>query len=163
MLTDDLLIAGCLNKDKKCEDLLYQKFASIAFALCLRYVSNIDDAKDVFQEGFVKVYGQLQHFKLQGSFDGWVKRIFVNTALDYCRKKKKIAFVSVDDFTSNIEDLDETVDAELPKEKLMELIMNLPDGYRIIFNMYVIENYTHKQVKANYSRQGKYYKHKSRN
>ena len=92
MYSEEEIINGCLNKNKLFEDLLYNRFASITYAICLRYVADVDDAKDVFQEAFVKVYTQLKNYKNEGSFDGWVKRIFVNLALDYCRKNRKISF-----------------------------------------------------------------------
>jgi RNA polymerase sigma-70 factor (ECF subfamily) len=146
MHSNEEIINGCINKDKYFEDLLYKKYAAIAYAICLRYVSNTDDAKDVFQEAFVKVYGQLKNYKMQGSFEGWIKRIFVNTALDYCRRRRRVVFVSVDDYSVSTTELVAELETNIPKEKLMELIMQLPDGYRIVFNLYAIENYTHKQI-----------------
>jgi len=143
----DEIILGCINRDKLSEDLLYAHFAPIAYAICLRYASNTDDAKDIFQEAFVKVYLQIKNYNKQGSFDGWVKRIFVNTAIDYCRKNKNIHFTA---FTEQYEDktINEDVQQhiDIPKEKLLQLIRNLPDGYRLVFNLYAMEKYSHKQI-----------------
>lgn len=144
MYSDKEIINGCVNKDKLFEDILYKKFASIAYAICLRYVSDVDDAKDVFQEAFVKVYTQLSRYSYEGSFEGWVKRIFVNTALDYCRKNKRICFEDVTEKHFEIENIDEEVD--IPKDILLKMIRDLPDGYRVVFNMYAIEKYSHKQI-----------------
>jgi RNA polymerase sigma-70 factor (ECF subfamily) len=141
------IITGCIQRDKYSEDLLYAHFSPIAYAICLRYASNVDDAKDIFQEAFVKVYLQIKNYKHQGSFEGWVKRIFVNTAIDYCRKNKNIHFTS---FTEQYEDKTINQDVQqqidIPKEKLLQLIRNLPDGYRLVFNLYAMEKYSHKQI-----------------
>ncbi len=146
MYSEEEIINGCVNKNKLFEDLLYNRFASITYAICLRYVADVDDAKDVFQEAFVKVYTQLKNYKNEGSFDGWVKRIFVNSALDYCRKNRKISFTSVTENEQYIDETFEEQDVDVPKEILLNLIRNLPDGYRVVFNMYAIEKYSHKQI-----------------
>jgi RNA polymerase sigma-70 factor (ECF subfamily) len=143
---DEILI-GCINKEKHSEDLLYARFAPIAYAICLRYASNTDDAKDIFQEAFVKVYIQIKNFNKQGSFEGWLKRIFVNTALDYCRKNKNIQFTSfTEKYETTFEEEINQNNIDIPKEKLLELIRNLPDGYRLVFNLYAMEKYSHKQI-----------------
>ena len=97
MHSDLEIINGCINREKQFEDLLYKKFSAITYAICLRYVSNVDDAKDVFQEAFVKVFIQMKNYKHVGSLEGWVKRIFVNTSLDYLRKNKKVTFTNLDE------------------------------------------------------------------
>jgi RNA polymerase sigma-70 factor (ECF subfamily) len=129
------------------EDILYEHFAPITYAICLRYASNSDDAKDIFQESFVKVYTQIEHYHKQGSFEGWVKRIFVNTAIDYCRKNKSNLFTNLN-HQQEVLIADNEVDEKIaiPKEKLVELIRDLPDGYRLVFNLYAIEKYSHKQI-----------------
>jgi RNA polymerase sigma-70 factor (ECF subfamily) len=141
------IIQGCIDRVKLYEDILYEHFAPITYAICLRYATNKDDAKDIFQEAFVKVYTQIQNYSKQGSFEGWVKRIFVNTAIDYCRKNKNNLFTNLNEqqeISINEQDLEEKLD--IPKEKLMQLIRDLPDGYRLVFNLYAIEKYSHKQI-----------------
>jgi RNA polymerase sigma factor (sigma-70 family) len=143
----DEIITGCINKDKHYEDLLYAHFSSVAYAICIRYAANSHDAKDIFQEAFVKVYVQIKNYNKQGSFEGWLKRIFVNTALDYCRRKKNIHFTSaIEKFETISEEEVSQNNVDIPKEKLFELIRNLPDGYRLVFNLYAIEKYSHKQI-----------------
>jgi RNA polymerase sigma-70 factor (ECF subfamily) len=141
------IIQGCIDRVKLYEDILYEHFAPITYAICLRYAANSDDAKDIFQESFLKVYTQIQKYNKQGSFEGWIKRIFVNTAIDYCRKKKTIQFIS---YGKEHEEDSEAVAIEhsidVPKEKLLELIRALPDGYRLVFNLYALEKYSHKQI-----------------
>jgi len=141
------IIQGCIDRVKLYEDILYEHFAPITYAICLRYAANSDDAKDIFQESFLKVYTQIQKYNKQGSFEGWIKRIFVNTAIDYCRKKKTIQFIS---YSKEHEEDSEAVTIEhsidVPKEKLLELIRALPDGYRLVFNLYALEKYSHKQI-----------------
>ena len=140
------VIAGCLKKQKEFEDQLYKKFAPTMFAICYRYAGNKDDAKDIFQDGFIKVYSQLKNFKTQGSLEGWIKRIFINTALDFCKSKKyfQIELAEKDFKEEENNDLNENLD--IPKEKLFEMISNLPHGYRLVFNLYALENYAHKEI-----------------
>lgn len=141
------IIKGCIDKVKLYEDMLYNHFAPITYTICLRYAADSDDAKDIFQEAFVKVFLHIKNYNNQGSFEGWIKRIFVNTAIDYCRKNKNIKYTS---FSEKHETINEEEDIqnniEIPKEKLLQLIRNLPDGYRLVFNLYAIEKYSHKQI-----------------
>jgi RNA polymerase sigma-70 factor (ECF subfamily) len=141
------IIQGCINKVKQYEDILYAHFAPITYAICLRYASNSDDAKDIFQEAFVKVYTQIQNYSKQGSFEGWVKRIFINTAIDYCRKNKSNLFTPLQQKQELPNEENEgDIQIDIPKEKLLQLIRDLPDGYRLVFNLYAIEKYSHKQI-----------------
>lgn len=147
MQNEDEIIAGCIDKIKLYEDKLYDHFAPVAFAICLRYASGMDDAKDIFQEAFVKVYLNIKNYSKQGSFEGWVKRIFVNTAIDFCKKNKKVQFAAFNEKHEQIfeEEFTETT-LEIPKEKVLQLVRDLPDGYRLVFNLYAIEKYSHKQI-----------------
>lgn len=146
MLTDEAILAGCISKIKSSEDLLYKKFSAVMYAICLRYTGNKDDAKDVFQDGFIKVYQQIKNFKQQGSLEGWMKRIMVNTAIDYCKNKSKIKFTNID--YNNIIEEEEPINIfeKIPKMTLLQMISELPDGYRLVFNLYAIEKYSHKEI-----------------
>ena len=126
--------------------MLYKKTSALCYAICLRYAANSNDAKDIFQEAFVKVYTQINNYNKSGSFEGWLKRIFINTSIDYCRKNKKINFISIrEEFEIEDEEIAIYYE-EISTAVLMDLIQNLPDGYRIIFNLYAIEKFTHKEI-----------------
>jgi RNA polymerase sigma-70 factor (ECF subfamily) len=140
------IINGCIKKEKHAEDLLYNQFAPIVYAICLRYAANTDDAKDIFQEGFVKVHTQLHTYNQKGSFDGWVKRIFIHTAIDFCRKNKKMIFQTYED-KHDVSDEQNSFDSiDFSIEKLIGLINKLPDGYRLVFNLYAIEKFSHREI-----------------
>jgi len=146
MQIEEDIITGCINNEKHFQNLLYIKTSALCYAICLRYAANPNDAKDIFQEAFVKVYTQIKNYNKSGSFEGWLKRIFINTSIDYCRRNKKINFVSIKE-EFEIEDEEEPkYNDEISTVVLMDLIQNLPDGYRIIFNLYAIEKLTHKEI-----------------
>lgn len=142
---DKLLLEGCLNKSRKSQEQLYAKYAKKMFAICLSYAADRDEAKDVLQEAFVKVFTNLEHYNGQGALQGWIRRIVTNTAIDYYRRGKKIAYFS-----------------ELPEEPVQEqesfdfsffdtnvmlnCIKQLPEGARIIFNLFVVEGLSHKEI-----------------
>ncbi len=153
----DEIIKGCANNDRKSQKYLYEKFYSKMLNTCLRYTHDYDEAKDILQEGFLKIFGSISNYTDSGSFEGWMKRIMVNTAIDYYRKKKRENFITTDsDFLlgkeedqiatdSNLEEEDVTA-YNLDPKIVMEEIQNLSPAYRIVFNMYVMEGYSHKQI-----------------
>jgi RNA polymerase sigma factor (sigma-70 family) len=115
------------------------------FAVCLRYAKNKEEAEDILQEGFVKVFTYIEKFRGDGSFEGWVRRIIVNTAVEHYRKSTKMyPMVNVDDV--NLDVSWEDKGDELEYEDLMNMINKLSHGYKTIFNLYVVEGYTHKEI-----------------
>jgi RNA polymerase sigma-70 factor (ECF subfamily) len=115
------------------------------FAVCLRYAKNREAAEDILQDGFVKVFTNIEKFRGDGSFEGWVRRIIVNTAVEYYRKSAKMnPVVNVDDVNKDIPWQDTGDNLEL--EDVMNMINNLSTGYRTIFNLYVVEGYSHKEI-----------------
>jgi len=144
-LTENDLINGCLAGDRRIQELLYQGFAPKMYAVCLRYAGNTDDAQDLLQEGFIKVFRNLEKFRKEGSFEGWIRRVFVNTAIEHYRRKTKLAVVS-DKEELVIEDSSWNVLDQLAEKDIIQLIQQLAPGYRSVFNMYVIEGYSHKEI-----------------
>ena len=144
-LTEAELIRHCVNGDRLCQKLFYKKYASKMFGVCLGYVNSRDDAKDILQDGFVKVFASLKEYKGAGSLEGWVRRIIVNTAIDYYRRTMK------DSKNVNVEKA-KSIEAEthilegMHAKELLELIQKLPEGARAIFNLYVIEGYNHVEI-----------------
>ena len=124
----------------------YKMHASVMYGICLRYSTNTHDAQDLLQEGFVKVFQNLKHFKGKGSLEGWMKRIFVNLALD--KYRSSISLLSLEDVADNLtrdKGEENALDAISEKE-IMEMIQQLPDQYRVVFNLYVIEGYSHQEI-----------------
>jgi len=124
---------------------LYNRFAGKMYAVCLRYAGNAEDAQDLLQEGFIKVFRNLDKFRAEGSFEGWVRRVFVNTSIEHFRKKNYLYSISEKE-ENVIEDADITALDNLGEKDIIKLIQDLSPGYRTVFNMYVIEGYSHKEI-----------------
>ncbi len=145
-ISESDLIAGCIAGDRKMQEELYNRFASKMYAVCLRYANNSDDAQDLLQEGFIKVYKNLHRFRAEGSFEGWVRRVFINSSIEHYRKKQaKLTTVS-DKEENTIEDSDISALDSLAERDIINLIQDLSPGYRTVFNLYVIEGYSHKEI-----------------
>jgi RNA polymerase sigma-70 factor (ECF subfamily) len=144
-ITESELVKACLNGNAKSQQALYQKYAPVMYAICLRYCGNPDNAKDMLQESFIKLFESLNNFRFQGSFEGWSKRIAVTTCLDFIKKLKKEPFA--DELDQHVEiGADDTVYPQLAMKDLLALLQSLPVGYRTVFNLYAIEGYNHGQI-----------------
>ncbi len=148
-------ISGCKVDDRKSQKLIYEKYYSRLMTICLRYSHDADDAKDVLQEGFLKIFASIKVYTDTGSFEGWMKRIIVNTAIDYYRKKKRENFISTnsdylfdmaEDGSMKEEEEEEGFLYQIDPKVVMAEIQELSPAYRMVFNMYVMEGYTHKQI-----------------
>lgn len=140
-----LLIKGCIAKNPKSQKALFDTFAPTMYAICYRYAKNSDQAKDILQDGFIKAFTKLNEFKFEGSFEGWLKRIFINHALEYIRKEmRQPDMVSVEDVHDLASDTLQFHDLDL--NKIMAQIHKLPTGYRTAINLYIIEGYSHKEI-----------------
>jgi RNA polymerase sigma factor (sigma-70 family) len=145
-MDDATLIIECVNGNARAQRLLFDKFASKMFSVCLRYAKNEEQAEDVLQDGFVKVFGKLKDFKSEGSLEGWIRRIMVNTALDQIRKNnKQLGDTNIDDVGYKIENNDFIVE-KMIAEDLMKMVQAMPDGYKVVFNMFAIEGYSHGEI-----------------
>lgn len=139
------LIKGCIEGNPQMQRLLYDRFSSMMYGVCLRYSDNTEDANDVMQEGFIKVYKSLSKFRGEGSFEGWVRRIFINTSIEHYRKKVKL--YNVGEVQENtIEDNELNVLDSLATKDILNIINELSPGYKQVFNMHVIEGYSHKEI-----------------
>ncbi len=139
------LIKGCIDGNRQMQELLYKKFSTKMYGVCLRYSGNVDDANDLLQEGFIKVFKNLLKFRGDGSFEGWMRRIFVNTSIEHFRKKVKL--YNVTEVQENtIEDPDLNVLDTLAERDIITLVNELSPGYKTVFNMHVIEGYSHKEI-----------------
>lgn len=149
-LTDEQLIEGCIRKDAQCQKAVFDRYGSKLLGVSVRYARNNADAEDILQDAFIKVFEKINQFRHEGSFEGWMRRIVVNVAL----KKYKVLRYSSEQTDKDIaehEDIihnDASAYAHLSEKDLLKLINELPDGYRLIFNMYVIEGYKHEEIAA---------------
>jgi len=154
------ILGKALNADHipadKMPAVLYQKHAPALLSLCMRYCGNIQDAEDVLHEGFIKILRNIHTYKEKGtgSFEGWMRKIMVNTALNYIRDHaKERKFLDIDPISDKIEFVNEEEDnrfiemaEKVDPQVIMEMICDLPPGYRTVFNMYVFESYSHKEI-----------------
>lgn len=137
------LIKKCINGERAAQSRLYNLFSAKMYGVCLRYASDEMEAQDMLQEGFVKVYDNLKSYRFEGSFEGWIRRVIVNTSISYLRKQKK-KFTSLEDATE--QSIDPEIISEMQADDLVEVIRSLPNGFRTVFNMYAIEGYSHKEI-----------------
>jgi RNA polymerase sigma-70 factor (ECF subfamily) len=148
MHSEQELVKGCLRNSRLHQQALYEKYSSKMFAVCLRYAPDRMLAEDFLQEGFVKVFTRLDQFNGQGSLEGWIRRVMVNTALQYLRSQKNAPQEVDIEHSQHISNGDTGVLDSLAVEELTKMVQKLPAGYRMVFNMYVIEEYTHKEIAA---------------
>lgn len=139
------LINGCMEGNRRMQEQLYRRFSPRMYAVCLRYAGNTEEAEDILQEGFIKVFKKLDSFRREGSFEGWVRRIFVNTAIEHFRRKRYLMPVTEKE-ENTIEGKYTSVLDDLAAKDIMALVQELSPGYRTVFNMYVVEGYTHKEI-----------------
>ncbi len=141
----DTIVDGCLKEKRSAQQMLYKHYAGLMFGICLRYTGNRADAEDVLQDGFLKIFTNISRFRNEGSFEGWMKRIMVNTALNFLRQRNKNQFiVQLTDIDDVIDEIDTEVD--IKPHELMDLVKALPEGARMVFNLFAIEAYSHKEI-----------------
>lgn len=140
------LIQKCIQGEALAQRRLFDSLAPKMLSVCLRYLGNKEEAEDVCQMSFVKLYNSLKDYNNEGSFDGWVRRIFVNTCLDQLRKNKKTKYdVSMDDVDYRLEKNDFILE-RMEATDLMKIVEQMPTGYRTVFNLFVVEGYSHKEI-----------------
>jgi len=147
-LTDAELIKGCIQDNASCQRSLFQRYASSLLGVCHRYARNREDAEDILQDAFIKIFNKMSQFKGEGSFEGWMRRVVVNTALKKYSVSRYTKEISVGELTDPSVTVlnDAPAFNHLSEKDLLVLVNNLPDGYRLIFNLYVIEGYQHDEI-----------------
>ncbi|MBT9146003.1 MAG: ECF RNA polymerase sigma factor SigW [candidate division WS2 bacterium] len=145
-LSEKEIIAGCKEQKPLAQSALYQQYSSRLMAICARYAYTSFEAEDIFQDAFVKVFKNIEQYKGEGSFEGWLKHIFVNTAINHFHKNKKHYHQSDSaEFSENFITEEDAV-SQMSAAELTQIISQLPDGYRMVFNLYVVDGYTHKEI-----------------
>ena len=140
------LVQKCIEGDPRAQRLLFDRFAPKMLGVCIRYTKDVEQAEDVLQDAFIKIFTKLDHYNSVGSLEGWIRRIMVNTALDQIRKNLKFR----DDVTMDLVDFKLEADGfileGMMEEDLLRMINEMPLGYKMVFNMFAIEGYSHKEI-----------------
>ncbi len=139
------LIQKCKKQDIKAQEELYRLYAQRLFGVCLKYSTNYQQAEDNLQDGFITIFKKISQYQDKGSFEGWMKRIIINTALQKYRKEKYLDIINEDLLEEQEIEIDEE---DLPVDFLLKLIQELPPRYREVFNLYVLDGYSHKEISA---------------
>jgi RNA polymerase sigma-70 factor (ECF subfamily) len=143
----DRTIIACQKRDTLAQKAVYERYAPVLMSICYRYVPNRSLATDLLHDSFIKIFTKIDSYSGEGSFEGWMKRIVVTTALEYLRDSKAKLLVSLDDVSyENEENNDTNALEKLSADDLLKCISSMPDGYRTIFNLYAIEGYSHAEI-----------------
>ncbi|MDL2221885.1 sigma-70 family RNA polymerase sigma factor [Parabacteroides sp. OttesenSCG-928-N08] len=145
-MSEQQLIAGCKKGDRKAQKMLYEMFSRKMLGVCLRYVSDRETARDLLQDGFVRVFTSIESYAGSGSFEGWIRKIFVNCALEYLRKTDVMRETVDLDHTTELSHPNESAISDMSADELMKLVQELPSGFRMVFNLFAIEGYSHREI-----------------
>lgn len=144
-MTEKELIKGCLRDDARCQREVFQRYAGTMMVVCLRYARHRLEAEDLLQEAFIRVFDNLHRFEFKGSFEGWIRRIVINTALkNFQRKQYSQEQIGLEHVPETSQE--PVAYTQLGEQELLAMIAKLPEGYRLIFNLYAIEGYSHKEI-----------------
>ncbi len=143
--SDEQLIKESAKSNRVYQKMLYDRFASKMFGVCMRYAPDYQIAEDILQEGFVKAFKNLDRFRFEGSFEGWLRKIMVNTAIEMHRRKN-LLYPIVDVENTDVEFVNESVLSKLAVDDLMQMIASLSPGYKTVFSLYAIEGFSHKEI-----------------
>jgi RNA polymerase sigma factor (sigma-70 family) len=145
-VTDEELIAGCKDGKRELQKALYKRFSAKMLGVCLRYTKNREEAEDILQEGFIKVFKNLSQYQGAGSFEGWIRKIMVNTALESIRRTKlTFSVTEIQDLEDDFK-ADDDVMNKIGVKDLLAMIQDLSKGYQVVFNLYAIEGYQHNEI-----------------
>lgn len=148
-LTEKDLIEGCQKYDQRCQKKLFELYSGRMMTLCLRYGRDRTQAEDILQVGFIRIFSFIKQYGFKGSFEGWMRKIFVNEALRMIRKRK-LVFVEWEEEgpIANQTSIDPEVLSQIATGEMLRLIAGLPQGFRMVFNLYVIEGYDHQEISS---------------
>ena len=147
--TNETLVSGCIALDPEARRVLYDKYSAQMFSVCMRYANDKEGARDIFQDGFYRVYMNIGQLKNVEALSGWIKRIFVNAGIEHCKKTSKTIFLE----ELKAHPINQPVNwnaalSNISTQEIIGLIQELPEGCRTVFNMYVIEGFSHKEIAA---------------
>jgi RNA polymerase sigma factor (sigma-70 family) len=146
LMSEDQIIAGSLSGNRDCQRKLYEAYKVPMFRICLRYANDKMEAEDMLQDGFIRIFSDLQQFSGAGAFGGWIRRVMINACLMHIRKNKKFQDDVSLEVVADTQQTEEDIYSRLGAEMLTRLIRELPTGYRVVFNLFVVEGYTHQEI-----------------
>ena len=147
-MTEELMLAGCLKNNAAAQEALYNRFSPRMLGVCYRFAKNREDAEDMLQEGFIKVFTQMHQYRNEGALEGWIRRIIVHTCINHLKKNKKFS-ESLDIIHANSVHInEEMIPSIMQAKQVVECIRMLPLGYRTVLNLYAIEGFPHKEIAA---------------
>ncbi|MBD99123.1 MAG: RNA polymerase [Verrucomicrobia bacterium] len=145
-MNEEEMLLGCQANNENAQKILFDRYSRIMTGVCMRYADSYEEAQDIVQDAFIKIFKKIETFSGKGSLEGWIRRIMINTALDYLRSIKNERFhVNVDDVDFLLQKKDVIVES-LQAKDLLKIIRTLPVGYRTVFNLYAIEGFSHKEI-----------------
>ena len=145
-MTEELMLAGCLRNNAASQEALYHRFSPRMLGVCYRFAKNREDAEDMLQEGFIKVFTQMHQYRNEGALEGWIRRIIVHTCINNLKKNKKFSD-SLDIIHANsVHVNEEMIPSIMQAKQVVECIRMLPLGYRTVLNLYAIEGFPHKEI-----------------
>ena len=146
MIEEAQIVEGCIKKDQRCRTLLYERYAPSLYAVALRYTKNEEDAQDVLQDAFLRIFDTIKLYDGRGSLLGWLNRIVINETLNFVKLRSKVIFESFDDYEERIADESVVVSDKLTHEILLNIIRELPQGQQAVFNLCVIDEYSYEEA-----------------
>ena len=144
--TDENIIQGCRKGNRKAQHALFEKFRTMLFGVCMRYASGFHEAEDWLQEGLIQIFKDLYQYKPTGALGAWMRKVMVNVCLQHIRKKKNLFHTIEVDIVAETYEADDQLFAKYRQEALVNMIQQLPEGYRAVFNLYVMEEFSHKEI-----------------
>jgi RNA polymerase sigma factor (sigma-70 family) len=145
-MTEELLLAGCLKNNATAQEALYSRFSPRMLGVCYRFAKNREDAEDMLQEGFIKVFTQMHQYRGEGALEGWIRRIVVHTCINILKKNKKFSESLDIIHASSVRINEELIPSIMQAKQVVECIRMLPLGYRTVLNLYAIEGFSHREI-----------------
>ena len=145
-MTEQTILVGCINNDPSAQRELYNRYSPKMLSVCYRFGNSREDAEDMLQEGFIKIFTQIHTFQNKGAFEGWIRRIIVHTCINFLKKNKKFSNRIDLDQADYLEVKEETMPSVMQARQIIECIRQLPLGYRTVLNLYAMEGYSHKEI-----------------
>ena len=147
MMSDQEIVKGCLKKDKLAQKSLYDRYSGLLLGICIRYATDVPEAEDILQESLLKIYLNIRDYSGEGSFIGWMRRIVINTAITHYHKHLKHKhYIDIDELYTSEAGISDIPDTRFTAEELKNVLDDLPHGYKVVFNLYAIEGYKHKEI-----------------
>ena len=147
MNSDSNILTGCIKGEPSAQRELFDRYSRVLLGICIRYASSVEEAEDILQEGFVKIFLNISHFKGEGSLMAWMRRIMINTAITHYHKMRKHRYhEDIDEVRETSMKMHSWGEADFTSEELSKVIQRMPDGYRMVFMLYAVEGYKHREI-----------------